>query len=71
LNRKEAVIKVRELFECAAVEGKASEPASEFFKGYLEGALSVLMRTKLQVREIECVARGDWQCTFITTMNQT
>lgn len=65
LNRKEAVIKVRELFECAAI-AKATEPASEFFKGYLEGVLSVLMKTKLHVRETECIAKLDQHCIFVT-----
>jgi predicted hydrocarbon binding protein len=63
-----ALVSVTELFECAASEKKATEPRGEFFRGYLQGVLSVLMNANINVREIECIAKGHPQCSFEATI---
>lgn len=64
---KEAQISVAQSFECAEAEQRVTEPAGEFLRGYLEGILSVLMKTRIQVREVECLAKGHPQCSFEAT----
>jgi len=61
-----ALITVKELYECICVrsENVAIESKGEFFRGYLEGVLSTLMNSKINVREIECVREGHLQCSF-------
>ena len=62
-----AVVSVEGLFECMTMGRDATEPTGDFFRGYLQGALSVLMNTKINVREIECVTRGHPKCSFEAT----
>ncbi len=62
----EASIVVHELFECTPFQGKNKEAKSQFFRGYLAGALSQLLNRRLTVVESECVAKGDRTCRFIS-----
>jgi len=70
-EKRRVTVTVTDLLECLPLKGTMTEPASHFFRGYLEGALGVLMQTRLQVREVECVAKGDKRCTFAATMLPT
>jgi len=59
-------IKVYDLFECLYFKGKLKESNSYFFKGYLVGALSTLLNKKLLIEEIECLAKGNDHCLFVS-----
>ena len=61
------VISVDRLWECELMEGKVDKPASVYFKGFLSGFFSKHFNRRVIVREIECVAKGDKQCTFEIT----
>lgn len=58
-------IEAEGLFECFPFKGKLKEPNGLFFKGYLTGALTVLLGEKPVVAEARCVAKGDPICAFI------
>jgi predicted hydrocarbon binding protein len=64
------LILVTELFECTALEKEGTEPTGDFFRGYLQGALRVLMNNDVQVHEIECVAKGHPRCSFEATKTE-
>ena len=63
-----ALVSVTGLFECTGAEKEATESTGDFFRGYLQGVLSVLMNANINVREIECVAKGHRQCSFEATI---
>jgi len=62
----EVTINVQELFECLPFKGKNKEGKSHFFRGYLAGVLSQLFNKLVSVIEVECVAKGDQNCKFIS-----
>lgn len=65
-NDLKVVVEVEDLFECFPYKGSMKEPQSIFFRGYLDGVFSALFNKKVQVKEIECVAKGDPKCVFVT-----
>jgi len=65
-EKTEVEIKVQELFECLPFKGKYKEAKSHFFRGYLAGILSRLFNKSISVIEVECVAKGDQNCKFIS-----
>ena len=64
-ERGEAIISVRDLFECLPYRGKLKEPRGHFFRGYLEGAFKTLLEADYKANEVECIARGDPHCKFV------
>jgi len=64
----EASIVVQELFECAPFRGKNKEAKSQFFRGYLAGVLGLLFNKPVSVVEVECIAKGDQRCKFISQL---
>lgn len=61
---RQAVVAVRDLFECLPFQGKMAEPSSHLFRGYLAGVLTQLMENRVTVREVDCIAKGNPQCTI-------
>jgi len=65
-EKTEVTINVQELFECLPFRGKYKEAKSQFFRGYLTGVLSQLFNKAVSVMEVECIAKGDQNCKFIS-----
>ena len=61
---KAGVVRLRLLdgLECAGRQAHA--PYSQFFRGYLAGAGSVLFETEVDCTETKCVAMGETACEF-------
>jgi len=64
-EKNEAIIVVQELFECVPFKGGNKGAKSQFFRGYLAGALSQLFKKPVSVIETECVANGYRNCKFV------
>jgi len=71
VNRKklETTITVQDLFECLPFKGRHNKAHSQFFRGYLTGALSQLFNKKASVTEVECIAKGNPNCKFISRLS--
>jgi predicted hydrocarbon binding protein len=65
-KRPEAAIIVQDLFECLPFKGKHSKANSQFFRGYLTGVFRQLFNKKASVTEVECIAKGNPNCKFIS-----
>jgi len=68
-EKLEVMITVQELFECLPFQGRNKEGKSHFFRGYLAGVLSQLFNKPISVIEVECIAKGDQKCKFISQVN--
>lgn len=55
-------VTIDDLFECAIQS--TDSPASRFTKGFIEGLISRLLRSRVVVKEVECVATGSEHCVF-------
>lgn len=55
-------VTIDDLFECA-IQG-ADAPASRFTKGFIEGLISRILRCRVVVKEVECIAAGGEHCVF-------
>lgn len=56
-------IRIHDLFECEACRG-AKQPYSQLVRGVLAGILTKLYNTKIAVKELKCIAKGDPHCEF-------
>ncbi|MBO3840065.1 MAG: V4R domain-containing protein [Thermoproteota archaeon] len=65
-SSKKVTLIVRELFECLPFQGKQENSVSQFFRGYLTGLLRQIFNKDVFVTEVECIAKGDAACKFIT-----
>lgn len=70
-EKRHAIVTVTDLMECLPLRGTVTEPASHFFRGYLEGALGVLMKGRVTIKETECTAEGHARCRFAVVSQQT
>jgi len=70
-EKLEALIEVEDLFECLPYMGRKIGPQSLFFKGYLEGAFKRLFNKEFEVKEVECIAKGDEKCKFVVSVRRT
>lgn len=57
-------IQVDRLWECEVSERKTYGPTSRYFKGFLEGFLTSLLKKNLEITEASCIALGDSFCVF-------
>ena len=60
----EGSLSMQDLFECLPFKGAAKECMSHLFRGYLVGVIKHLFNRKIQVEEVECIAKGDQACLF-------
>lgn len=60
------VISVDKLFECLPFAGMLNRPNSNFFRGYLIGVCKVLFQRDHRFEEVECLAKGDECCKFVS-----
>jgi len=65
-GKTEVTITVQELFECLPLRGRYKEAKSQFFRGYVAGVLNRLFNKAVSVIEVECIAKGDQHCKFIS-----
>jgi len=65
-EKTDVIVTVQELFECLPFCGKYKEAKSHFFRGYLAGVLNQLFNKTFSVIEVECVAKGDQRCKFVS-----
>ncbi|MDG7023158.1 MAG: hypothetical protein JRN45_01410 [Nitrososphaerota archaeon] len=63
LAARTAEVKFTENFECTLKEGQTSA-GSNFVRGHLSGLFEIVLGSKVEVSETNCVAKGDWTCTF-------
>ncbi|MGQ9479660.1 MAG: V4R domain-containing protein [Thermoproteota archaeon] len=63
-NSREAVVVVRELFECMLFRNGQNKPVSQFFRGYLAGLFQYVYGKEVSITETRCIAKGDDACTF-------
>lgn len=63
LERKEATIKIYDLFECELFKG-SNKCESHLMRGLLAGWFSQLFKTKVVAIEVKCIAKGDPYCLF-------
>ena len=62
------VLQFGENIEC---KGKHTDrPNSQWLRGHLEGATSVMLDTQMSCREMRCVAKGDQYCVFDLTKSE-
>jgi len=68
-EKTEVTITVQELFECLPFQGRYKDEKSHFFRGYLVGVLSRLFKKPVSVIEVECIAKGDSNCKFVSQVS--
>ncbi len=61
----QAVITVEELFECLSTRNMERKATSHFFRGYLTGLFTKAFNKQFQIKETECISKGDQYCKFI------
>jgi len=64
-QKPRAKVEVKDLFECLSLKGKCKEAKSHFFRGYLNGVFNVVFNKKVTTIEVECIAKGDSNCSFV------
>jgi len=65
LDKKFIRVRIYDLYESAAFEGRSSKPRCHFIRGYLEGLFSEFLGVELESNEVKCIAMGDPYCEFV------
>ncbi len=71
LDKKFIRLRIYDLYESAAFEGRSSKPRCHFVRGYLEGLFSAFLGVDLESSEVKCIAMGDPYCEFIFKKAET
>lgn len=65
-NGSEALIRIKDLWECEMQKGLVSEPSGDYSRGILAGYFkSLLNKRSVMVREEKCIAIGNEHCEFL------
>jgi len=64
LEKKEALIRVYDSFECSLYKGE-KKPVSSLVRGIFAGWFGKLFKADMEVKEVKCIAVGDDYCEFL------
>jgi len=62
-EKLEATVKIHQSSECELFK-KSKKPESHFIRGIMAGWISQLFKSKVEVTEVKCIAKGDPYCQF-------